>query len=132
MRVEQYEEDHKEVLAEWFQARDLDSNLLNDVPLTGAVAFCYEKPVAIGFLRYVEGQYALIDGLVTDPAALPDVRDKAIDELVRHLVLMAKRSGTRRIMAHSVDKNTILRSQRHGFETLPDTMIALNLISGGM
>ncbi len=86
--------------------------------------------LATAFLRMVEGGFAQLDGLCTNPAQPGEVRSQAIDKVVEHVISEAKSMGLKNIHAFSMDKNTLVRSLKHGFTATPHAMIALNLTQG--
>lgn len=123
-------EEHKNIIATWLKDRGMDSGMVADLPEIGYVAYMLHIPIAAGFLRKVEGNFALLDSLITDPVAPANVRDKAIDLVVNDLIGRAKIEKMSKLIAFSVDKNTILRSSKHGFVGLPHSVISLSLKEG--
>lgn len=99
----------------------------DEMPALGWVASDLEGPVAMAFLRRVEGGYAQLDGLVTDPGAPGALRSRAIDLVVKKVLDTAKELGIRAVTATSVDANTLVRSDKHGFVLLPHSVIIANL-----
>ncbi len=110
----------------WMQARSLSFSP-NDLPENGSVVYGDDGPVAAGFIRLVEGNYAWIDSCVTNPASEPSLRDKAMNLLALALISRAKKLGISHILAFSLDENTLVRSQSFGFERLPYAVISLDL-----
>lgn len=88
-------------------------------------------PVAAGFLRMIEGSKntAMLDSLITNAHINPDIRNAALDDLVSKLIIWATEHDIINILAFSVDKNTLMRAKRFGFEELPHQLIALTLTS---
>lgn len=97
----------------------------------GEMVFLGDEPIVAGFLRLIQGNYAFLDGLITNPDASPEIRDQAIDLLVTQLINVGKKMGFRKIIAFSSDANTLIRSKKHGFIKQPDTVIALDLSQKG-
>ena len=105
-------------------------NLFCDyVAKRGFVAFCKNIPVAMGFLRLCEGgDFALFDGLVSNPYVPADIRSRAIEAIVDAVINKAKKLKVKKIFGWSRDKNTLIRSSRHGFSILPEQqLICLSL-----
>lgn len=121
---------HLEHIYGWLKARNAFVPEPSDMPEHGFVAYDEGQPVAAGFLRRVEGNYALVDSLVTNPDAPGVVRNQAIDMVVKHLLFKAKRLGLKHLIAFSVDTNTLMRSERHGFVRIPHAVIIADLTSG--
>ena len=115
------------VLEELLKARDIPFERYADIPKLGLIAYKDEVPVVLGFLREVEGGYAMMDSLITNPSIAPEIRNDMIDLLVTELIELAKQNKFKSIIAVSVDKNTIIRSQKHGFILLDHKLISLRL-----
>lgn len=77
-------------------------------------------PVAAIFLRYCEGNYALVDGLITDPAQPSHVRDKALDLLIKRIV---KRAKGRKVLAFTTDDGILERVKKLGFTHQPHSFV---------
>lgn len=119
---------HYELIIDWLRARKLDTKLADELPVNGFIAKTEKKDaVCAGFLRMVEGGYAMLDSLITNPTQPPEVRDEAIDAVVKRLISAAEDWNITRILANTTDAHTLERSKRHGFTALPNTMIVLEL-----
>jgi N-acetylglutamate synthase-like GNAT family acetyltransferase len=116
---------HLDITNGWLEARNLKP--VDDVPELGFIAFERGEPIACAFIRRVEGGYAQLDGLTTNPDFPGDQRSTAIDSIVEHLMNKAKQLGIKSIYAHSVDLHTLLRSSKHGFEVTPQVLIVADL-----
>jgi hypothetical protein len=117
--------EHGRYLADWLKLRGMSAEGSTNLPELGLILIDTGCPVAVGFLRRVEGNYALLDSLCTNPAVLPEIRDKSLDYLVKELIKLARREGITAITATSVDPNTLTRSLKHGFIAQPHTTITL-------
>ena len=100
---------------------------MEELPSVGLIAIDGDTPIAAGFLRYIEGNFALLDGLITNPTQLGSTRHAAIDAVVSGLISIAVRLGYTRLMANSVDESTLTRSLKHGFKPLDHKVIVLDL-----
>lgn len=118
---------HFDLLQVMLRSRDLKVDYADTVPKLGLLAFYNETPVAAGFLRRVEGHYAILDSLITDPTAAPQVRDKILDLLVTMLIGLAKRHKIKGLQAGTLDSRTLVRALRHGFVQHTHTLITLDL-----
>lgn len=114
-------------VCKWMFMRELPVPTLKDLPQEAITVYSDGVPVAAGFLRKCEGNYALIDSCVTDPEQSPAIRDKSMNVLAEALVFRAKELGINNILAFSVDENTLTRSEKFGFERLPYAVISLTL-----
>jgi len=114
----------------WLEARKVPLARAEDQPELSYVVIDDGVPVAACSLRRCEGGYGMIDGLVTNPSFSAFKRSDAIDLVVRKVIATAKEHNIKSLLGFSVDVGTLRRSEKHGFRKLPDTVIALNLVSG--
>lgn len=118
---------HNRYISQWLASRDLKNNFANDLPEIGYITVDRNRPIAAGFIRRMEGNFAMLDSLITDPLAVAELRSKAIDLVVTKLIKEAKLLEIKHFFAFSKDANTIERSLKHGFMKLPDTVIGVDL-----
>lgn len=121
---------HLPILHDWMARREAYQPPGEEMPALGYILYDGFTPVATAFLRRVEGGYAQLDGLATNPECHSALRDQALDTLVAYVLAEAKHHNIRAVTATSVDKNTLLRSQRHGFIALPHVCIICDLSKG--
>ena len=112
---------------DFLRKRNLSEHLLGVIPLIGWIAKRKDIPIGAIFIREVEGRYALIDGLITDPTIHPIVRHRAIDRLVSELIKYCQQEDYKKIFAFTADNSTLKRSFMHGFQVSPDVLITLPL-----
>ncbi len=98
-----------------------------DVPKVGFIAVKDHKLVAAVFLRRVEGGYGQIDGLVSNPTSSPEDRNKAIDLVSTKIMEQAKKLCPNGVLMMTKCKNTLMRSQKYGFEKSLLTVLAADL-----
>lgn len=124
MRISQYhpEYDQKHLEA-MLRERDLPKSALNELPELGYIFFDGNRPIAAGFLRKCEGEMGIIDSFITSPGEPPELRNKALDILTKRLVHTANKLGISKLLAFSLDQNTIMRGLRHGFEATTHVII---------
>lgn len=128
MEVQRYiAHKHFPVIVKWLEKRGHAIPVLHEMPQIGFVSLCEGKLISCGFLRTVEGGFALFDGLATDPDTAPELRAKANDLIIDHICNVASEMSIKHILAYSTDTNTILRAERHGFALLPHTLFVKNL-----
>ncbi len=118
---------HNYCITSWLAHRNLRTEAAHELPEVGYVAMDKGRPIVAGFIRRVEGGWGMLDSLVTDPLAPAEIRDKAIDILVCRLFKEAKYLKIKQFLAFSRDDNTLVRSLKHGFKKLPDTVIGVDL-----
>lgn len=127
LRIDPYAPFHYTYVSQWLSARNLAIPPKDEMPEIGVVCYNGAVAVSLGSLRRIEGGFAYLDGLVTNPECLPEVRDKANDMVVSALISKAKDLKIKTIIAYSQDKNTLVRSNKHGFVQLPHVLIAKSL-----
>lgn len=126
MEVERYDQRrHYETLLGWLEARGAYLPSIDEMPAVGCVAYNDTIPVAIGFLRRVEGGHAQLDGLTTSPLLPPEIRSRGIDFVVERLIEEAKDLGIRSIVAFTLEPNVLSRSAKFGFIQLNQAVIVL-------
>lgn len=110
--------------------RGLGTGVINELPDFGLVALDEDDTIiCAGFLRRLENttHTVLLDSLITDPLKPYNLRDTAQDRLVSKLIKIASSNNIRTILAFTMIKSTLLRSQRHGFVQLSHNVISLAL-----
>lgn len=127
MDIVEFEDKHLDTLRQWLFQRKMRSALADELPKLAYIAILGQEAIAISSLRMIEGGFALIDSLITNPLSKPELRHKAIDLIVEQLIRKAKDLKLKRVIAHTKDQGILERSQKHGFETLPDAFIILDL-----
>lgn len=116
------------IVAKWLQSRHLPAKMAEELPHLGFIAFCDNgDPVAAGFLRSCEDKCAIADSFITNPDESPEIRDIAMDAVLTEAIRVAKELNLTSLIAYSLDNNTIKRSQRHGFQVQPHTVLSLKL-----
>ncbi len=127
VNIRRLDQDDPKHIADWLRARELSAEGSINLPELGLIAYKTGCPIAAGFLRRVEGGYAILDSLVTNPMVLPALRDKTLDLLVKDLISLAKENGIKGLIATTVDCHVIERALKHGFIKLPHVSISLAL-----
>lgn len=115
---------HFTALVECLVARNAYVPTLAEMPKVGHMAYIGERLVAAAFLRKVEGGYAQIDGLTSNPNCAPAERHQAIDLVVAALLTEAKKLNIINVMFISSDESTMARSEKYGFKKLPLAVLA--------
>lgn len=99
----------------------------DQLPRMGWVAFWGDSRLGALFLRECEGNFVIFDSLVTDPNQPGVLRDLANDALIARAVDECYWLDLTRIIAFSLDKNTLERVKKHGFIHQPHTLVSLDL-----
>ena len=100
------------------------------LPKIGYISYFGDSPIAAGFLRRVEGGYAQMDTLVSNPHFGSQIRHLAIDKVVKSLIDDAKTLDLEGIVAFTSDIGVLKRAEDIGFNRLDaQKLIALPLRS---
>lgn len=91
--------------------RRLSLSLCENMPRIGYVCRDEVSSVAIGFLRHIEGDFGLLDGLITDPAFSSEKRSLAIDFVVKCILNRSQELGMKKLLAYSTDENILRRAE---------------------
>jgi hypothetical protein len=121
-------EKHGLALSRWLTVYGKSLSVLEEIPKIGAVVRDNDGPIAMAFLRSIEAcKSVLLDGLIANPDSSGKRRYFAIDLLVQEIIKTARQLGCTQIIAFSVDKGTLKRSIKHGFNPTAQQLICLNL-----
>jgi N-acetylglutamate synthase-like GNAT family acetyltransferase len=106
----------------------MSASILDDLPEIGLVASEGKTLICCAFLRQIEGNLGLFDGLCSNPAVIGTIRHLALDFVVQEIINTARDFKMRAILGWSSDVGTITRSERHYFKKLDhNQMIILDL-----
>jgi undecaprenyl pyrophosphate synthase len=114
---------HYDTMAAWLKERESFIPSESDMPRIGYVIFNDHFPVAMAFLRRVEGNIAQLDGLCTNPSASSKERHEAIWLAVEEVMKACKELKIKHVMSFSTDAAIIDRSSNHGFSKHPAQVI---------
>lgn len=126
MRAIPYNKNFFHYIEKWLKARDLKIPSQDEMPENGYV-ISDTSPIAMGFIRKVEGGYGMMDSFITDPDKDPIIRDKALDLLTKKLLDKAEDLKLISLVSYSRDLNTLVRAQKHGMQCLQHTVLVLPL-----
>lgn len=107
--------EHLPTLLSWLVKREAYIVTPEEIPENGFIVFDNDIAIAAGFLRLVEGGYAQIDGLTTNPDANSKQRSVAIDLVINAAIKRAKDLKIKQLMAFTELKNLSQRTQDFGF-----------------
>lgn len=99
---------------------------MKSLPKLGYIALMHKQPIAAGFLRRVEGGYAQIDTLVSNPYFGSLIRHDGINKVVATLINDAKDLNLIGIIAFTEDKSVIIRAKTLGFQVVNQEIISLS------
>lgn len=116
---------HQRIVKNWLSLRDLSVGWAEELPEIGFVVEG-EAPIAIGFLRRMEGPFAIVDGYITNPTMGKYDRNHALTLLTNTIIEKAKELKIKRLLGFSSDNSILLRSLKHGFVVRDDTYFVLD------
>lgn len=102
---------------------------MKTLPKIGYICLLHNQPIATGFLRRVEGGYAQMDTLVSNPYFGSIIRHEAISKVVDSLIADAKDLNLEGIIGFTRDLGVLMRSEAIGFHKVEQQIIALRLRS---
>lgn len=129
IEVQAFQESYLDLLHGMLMSQEHSTHEITpeSIPQIGYIAFEGSIPVACGFLRKVEGGYAQIDGLTSNPDMPSEVRHKALSFIVDTLIQEAKHLKMIGIISFTKDYSIIKRAKDCGFQVLQHQVIALSL-----
>lgn len=118
---------HYNVMKKWLEYRGLRIPPIDEMPEIGVVACNVAIPIAMAFLRRVEGGFGQIDSFVTNPECSKELRDTAATIVNQAILDKAKELNLKAIISYTQDTNTLIRAQKLGFSLLNHIVIVHNL-----
>lgn len=100
---------------------------MKTLPKIGYIALLNKQPIAAGFLRRVEGGYAQLDTLTSNPYYGSIIRNDGIKLVVDRLIEDAKDLKLHGIIAFTGDSGVLDRAKSIGFNEIDQSLIALKL-----
>lgn len=128
MQVIPYTSEHYEALCSILRKRD--HSIPSEVPALGFIAVS-DTLVSFCFLRMVEGNYAIVDGLASNPECSSALRHEGNDLVIKACIDEAKRLKLRNLIAFTTENTALERSLRNGFVKLQHSVIAYDLNTKG-
>lgn len=129
MRIERfYHPAHYALVQDFLERRNLPTNLVYKLPEIGCIAFLGDSPIAMGFIRGIEGDAGMFDGFITDPSQHPSIRNEALDAVMKHLIERAKEEKLSKVVGYILDAHMLSRSLKHGFIKSEYELVALDLL----
>jgi hypothetical protein len=131
VNITKFKEKHFPVLLDMHLAqhsKTYDFLDLDTLPKIGFIVYSDTEYhyVAAGFLRLVEGGFAQIDTLVTNPNLVGDVRNEGLTLLVDTLIKTAKDMELKGIYSMTTDSSIIDRAMKLGFFVSNHVVIVLD------
>lgn len=130
LSVKKYTKKYKSIVRELHITNGITDLAFLDnyhLPRHGIIVSIGDIPVAIGFLRMVEGGFAQFDSFVTNGYESSENRHLALSALIVHLTQKARLLGLKAIIAHTSDNGLLSRAEAIGFKVIPQTIIGLSL-----
>ncbi len=95
------------------------------LPKIGYIVMLHDQPIATGFLRRVEGGYGQLDTFATNPYFGSQIRNEAIELVIKALIDDAKRLKLQGLLAFTHDKGLLGRVSSQKWQVLPDQLLAI-------
>ena len=112
------------ILNNWLVLHKAPEVVLSDLPKLGWVVSDEGTMLCMGFLRLVEGNYAICDSLATNPEISARKRAEAFDKVTERLVKAAKDLKIKHLIAFTTKTGVEKRSARqHGFKKTEQTVL---------
>jgi len=123
LRLARFEFEHLGEMNSWLRARDVNPATMSELPAIGYIVKHEDKMVATAFLRKIEGDIGLFDGLATNPAMASEIRHHAIELLIKKVFKIAAESGMNKMIAYSKDNSIFERAEINGFTKTPYVLL---------
>ena len=105
----------------------IETVTMKTLPKIGYMALLNNQPIAAGFLRRVEGGYAQMDTLVSNPYFGSQIRNMGISKVVDCLMNDAKELRLTGILAFTIEQSIIDRAKDKGFTSFDHKLIGVRL-----
>lgn len=112
---------------QWLSKRGMEVCEKKDLPKIGFTASYDGHLIAAGFVRQCEGRVGWFDSLVCDPSCEFKIRNQCIDAVVKKVLEVCRKKKLKKILAFSINKRTLVRSEKYGFVKQPHCIISLQL-----
>lgn len=108
--------EHKTKVQQMLLSQNMDPAYADNLPHYSWIALGDGEPIAFGGIRMVEGGMGIMDSYLTNATASSELRNKALDWLTRHLILVSKHLNVTKLIAFSESENIFNRAKSHGFQ----------------
>jgi hypothetical protein len=115
----------------WLTAHKMPPVTRHSLPELGYMAWHNGMAIGAIFLRRCEGEAGIVDSLISNPDAQPQLRHIALDALINHIVDQARKVGVKMLLGYTVDASTLERSTRLGFKQSPYQVVVMDLSKSG-
>ena len=120
VNVINYDHEEHEYLLEFIAAKNgITSNGIIPSKI-GFIGIVDNYPIAFGFLRDVDGQYGIIEGIMTDPDRSPARRHHALSAVINFLIDESKSLKHKLILAWTKEESILKRADDLGFNILQE------------
>ncbi len=100
---------------------------MQNLPKIGYICYFGKQPVAAGFLRRVEPDYAQMDTFISNPYFGSKVRHEALNKIIDALIDDAKQLELKGILAFTKDQGIFKRATERGFTVIEQALLSLRL-----
>lgn len=121
---------HYPLLMEMLKDREypeINRIVYRELPKIGYICLLGKQPVAAGFLRRVEGNVlAIMDTFASNPYFGSIIRHQGLNKIVDALIEDAKTLKLKGVMAFTVHKDILLRTEAIGFKQVNCATVVLS------
>lgn len=114
VKFDRFNMDHMVMAATMLYDRGMNPSLIDDLPTHGLLAIQDGYPVYMGFIRCMEGPYAMIDSFISNSAFESEVRNRAFGIILKKLLAWAKTEGLVRVIAVTKEPSIVGRAEAYG------------------
>ena len=94
----------------------------------GFYAYHNGEIIGAGFVRGMDGgQYAMIDGYITNPDQPGELRNRALDLITYKILRTMKHFNLNCLTCFTIEPTIIERAKRFGFKIQPHTLLSISL-----
>ena len=126
IRRYQHDKDFK-ILNDLRLKRNLEKTPEKEIPILGLVVTDKSTVVGMGFLRKCEGDYGILDSVITNPDCNSEQRHKALDMIFTEIIYLSKTINIYNLIGFSSDWGMIRRSYNFGFKKSDHHVLSLSI-----
>lgn len=115
MTLKVYENEHYEILVDWWKKQDWQALPADMLSPTGFISYDEETPIAAGFLYNTDSNWAVIEWVVGNPDVDHEKRSEGLDLVLNGLLITAEGLGKKYIQTIVEHKRLIERYKNFKF-----------------
>lgn len=127
MQIVPFSTDDIDELNYWLKRREFPLWDVETLPSWGYKAQKSDQIIAVGFLRFCEGNIGMMDSFATNPHALSHDRHEGLNLLINYLIDKAKDECLKSIFFFTKEQCIIDRTHDFGFKEFPAKILCRDL-----